>query len=226
MGILITIGIYIFYAITLFKPSWLEFISFDIPEIVLKCILFLLGIALYAIIILMLFVVMSTILNAIINAVNNRLFKVKIRLQSQMLFSSAISAIIICMYMLDVYYVPYSSYLNDKRLKDNGVCIILPPYEITYYYSDYTDYYGYTDKNMCYVYNMYFKDEITSQLACLDSLCNSSENWCKYEDAYLYEKDDGQGGYAHLVIYPKSNHARFSTTDIPYILPFHTTKIN
>ena len=160
-------------------------------------------------------IIMASMLYTIINPMNKWLFKGKIRLRYRMLFSCGIPVFLICMYLLHMYYVPYSSYFNDKRLKDIGITMTLPSYEITCYTNDRECVEG--NEILFHYYEMRFKDEITPILPFLDSLCNSNDNWKKIEGDYYYSGNGRDILDRSLIIYPKSNRAVFSTNDVQSI---------
>ncbi len=130
----------------------------------------------------MLFVVAVPMLLLILWGVNKWILKGKIRLLYRILLSIGLPLAFIGFIYADIHHATYNTSNMDNRLKNIGVEITLPPYEITEYKNEHVIADDFRD-----TYQMVFQDaSIKSMKPTLDSLCDASDKWAKRGGEYIF----------------------------------------
>ena len=80
------------------------------------------------------------------------------------------------------YFEPYSTSRMNDRLEVIGVGVKLPKYKITNHVSAFAG-----GDDIQETYTIEFKDDVRQLIPKLDSLCNTSENWTKDGNSYIYK---------------------------------------
>lgn len=152
------------------------------------------------------FIVAVPMLLLILWVVNTWLLKGKIKLLYRILLSIALLLTVIGIIFADIYFSIYSTSSMNNTLKDIGVGIKLPPYEITEYKNEHVIADDFRD-----TYQMVFKDtSIKSMQPTLDSLYNANEEWTKRDDEYVFTTNDISNEFRDsLIVRPNKGTATF-----------------
>lgn len=169
------------------------------------------------IVILLIWAIATFIFLLVLWLIDKYLLHGKFKKKYRALASIALPVLIVVAFVLEIRHGPYCESRLNKRLKEDGMEIKLPPYKIVDYKS------GFYADDAWNTYEIVFKDNRIMELVPkMDSLCtvpikfirlddpDSYQGWSKEDECYKYSSVDfSQETRVELKICPKEGTAEY-----------------